>query len=149
MAHPRRQSRIIRWRRSYPMSRHGNRQERRRAFHAQIVGALEALASQLAPEELRQVIWAYHTTCAEVIQRFEGHIAQHLGDGLLVYLEYPQAQEDGAQRAIRAGLGIVEAMGKLNARLGRDKRIRLTIRVGIHTGLVVGGIWAVVVGRSG
>lgn len=121
------------------MSRHGNRQERRRALHAQIVGALEALASQLAPEELRQVIWAYHATCAEVIQRFEGHISQHLGDGLMVYLGDLQTQEDGAQRAIRAGLGIVEAMGKLNARLGRDKRIRLAIRVGIHTGLVVVG----------
>jgi class 3 adenylate cyclase len=58
---------------------------------------------------------------------------------LLVYLGYPQTQEDGAQRAIRAGLGTVEAMGELNARLGRDKRIRLAIRVGIHTGLVAVG----------
>ena len=75
------------------------------------------LASQLDPEDLREVVRAYQATCAEVIQRFEGHIAQYLGDGLLVYFGYPQAHEDDAQRAVRAGLGIVEAHGALNARL--------------------------------
>src|SRR5262249_23950359 len=57
------------------------------------------LASQLDPEELRQVVQAYQATCAKVIARFEGHIAQYLGDGLLVYFGYPQAHEDDAQRA--------------------------------------------------
>ena len=73
-----------------------------------------ALASQLDPEELRQVVRAYQATCAKVIARFEGHIAQYLGDGLLVYFGYPLAHEDDAQRAVRAGLGIVEAMGQLH-----------------------------------
>src|SRR5919198_1549335 len=59
-----------------------------------------ALASQLDPEDLRAVIRAYQATCAEVIQHFGGHIAQYLGDGLLVYFGYPQAHEDDAQRAV-------------------------------------------------
>src|SRR5262249_31012481 len=80
-----------------------------------------ALASQLDPEDLREVIRAYQTTCAEVIQRFEGHIAQYLGDGLLVYFGYPQAHEDDAQRAVRTGLGILVVMGDLNQELKRDR----------------------------
>src|SRR5262249_27866569 len=65
------------------------------------------LASQLDPEEYREVVRAYQEACAKVIARFEGHIAQYLGDGLLVYFGYPFAHEDDAQRAVRAGLGIV------------------------------------------
>jgi class 3 adenylate cyclase/tetratricopeptide (TPR) repeat protein len=97
------------------------------------------LASQLDPEDLREVVRAYQDTCAKVIARFEGHIAQYLGDGLLVYFGYPRAHEDDAQRAVRAGLGIVEAMGQLNTRLEREQGIRLAVRIGIHTGLVVVG----------
>src|SRR5262249_10547411 len=63
------------------------------------------LASQLDPEDWRDVVRAYHQVCTDVIQRYEGHIAQLLGDGLLVYLGYPQAHDDDAQRAVRAGLG--------------------------------------------
>jgi Adenylate and Guanylate cyclase catalytic domain len=84
-----------------------------------------ALAGQLDPEDLREVIRAYQATCAAVIQRFDGHIAQYLGDGLLVYFGYPQAHEDTASRAVRAGLAIVEAFGNLNTRLGRERGIRL------------------------
>ncbi len=65
------------------------------------------LASQLDPEDLREVIRAYQEVCAKVITRFEGHIAQYLGDGLLVYFGYPLAHEDDAQRAVRAGLGMI------------------------------------------
>jgi class 3 adenylate cyclase len=97
------------------------------------------LASQLNPEELREVVWAYQAICAEVIQRFGGHIAQYLGDGLLVYFGYPQAHEDDAQRAVRTGLGIVKALEQLNTHLGQAQQIRLAVRVGIHTGLVVVG----------
>jgi class 3 adenylate cyclase len=97
------------------------------------------LAEQLDPEDLRQVVRAYQAACAAVIQRFDGSIAQHLGDGLLVYFGYPQAHEDDAQRAVRAGLGLLAAMGTLNTRLMQDQGIRLAIRVGIHTGLVVVG----------
>ena len=75
------------------------------------------LARQLDPEDLREVVRAYQDTCAKVIARYEGHIAQYLGDGLLVYFGYPLAHEDDAQRAVRAGLGMVEALGQLNARL--------------------------------
>jgi class 3 adenylate cyclase len=98
-----------------------------------------ALAGRLDPEDLREVVRAYQQTCATVIQRFEGHIAQYLGDGLLVYFGYPQAHEDDAQRAVQTGLGIVEAIGALNTGLEQDKELRLAVRVGIHTGLVVVG----------
>jgi predicted ATPase/class 3 adenylate cyclase len=98
-----------------------------------------SLAEQLDPEDLREVVRAYQQTCAEVIQRFEGHIAQLLGDGLLVYFGWPQAHDDAAQRAVQAGLSILEAMATLNTRLERDKGLRLAVRVGIHTGLVVVG----------
>jgi class 3 adenylate cyclase len=97
------------------------------------------LSSQLDPEDLHAVVRAYQETCAKVIARFEGHIAQHLGDGLLVYFGYPLAHEEDAQRAVRAGLGMVEALGQLNTRLEHDHGIRVAVRVGIHTGLVVVG----------
>jgi TOMM system kinase/cyclase fusion protein len=97
------------------------------------------LASQLDPEELREVVRAYQDTCAKVIARFEGHIAQYLGDGLLVYFGYPLAHEDDAQRAVRAGLGTIEAVGQLNTHLEQERGVRLAARLGIHTGLVVVG----------
>jgi TOMM system kinase/cyclase fusion protein len=97
------------------------------------------LASQLDPEEWREVVRAYQDTCAKVIARFEGHIAQYLGDGLLVYFGYPLAHEDDAQRAVRAGLGMIEALGPLNTRLAREQGVHLAVRLGIHTGLVVVG----------
>jgi class 3 adenylate cyclase len=97
------------------------------------------LASQLDPEDLREVMLAYQATCVEVIQRLDGHVAQYLGDGLLVYFGYPQAHEDDAQRAVRTGLGILDAMGTLDTRLERDRGIRLAVRIGIHTGPVVVG----------
>ena len=76
-----------------------------------------ALARQLDPEELREVVQANQATCAKVIQRLDGHIAQYLGDGLLVYLGYPQAHEDDTQRAVWAGLGMLQVMQALTARL--------------------------------
>ena len=86
-----------------------------------IGGALDGmLASQLDPEDLREVVRAYQEVCAKVIARFAGHIAQCLGDGLLVYFGYPLAHEDDAQRAVRAGLGMVEALGQLNIRLEQE-----------------------------
>ena len=98
------------------------------------------LAGRLDAEDLREVIRSYQATAAEVVQRFAGHIAQYLGDGLLVYLGWPEAHEDDASRAVRAGLGIVEAIATtLNPRLVRDKGVQLAVRVGIHTGPVVVG----------
>ena len=90
------------------------------------------LASQLDPEDLRDVVRAYQETCAEVIRRFDGHIAQH-GDGLLVYFGYPQAHEDDARRAVYTGLEILAAMRRLNTRLERERRVQLAVRL-IHTG---------------
>jgi class 3 adenylate cyclase len=97
------------------------------------------LSEQLDPEELRDVLHDYQSGCARVIRRFEGQIARYVGDALLVYFGYPLAHEDDAQRAVRAGLGILEAMDRLNARLQQEMNIRLQVRLGIHTGLVVAG----------
>src|SRR5262245_55153971 len=97
------------------------------------------LAGQLDPEEWREVLRAYQETGAKVIARYEGHIAQYLGDGLLVYFGFPYAHEAGAQRAVRAGLGIVETVGQLNTRLAQERGVSLAVRLGIHTGLVVVG----------
>src|SRR5436309_3087702 len=98
-----------------------------------------ALSGTLDPEDMREVVRVYQEACAEVIHSFDGHIAQLLGDGLLVYFGYPRAHEDDAQRAVRAGLGMLAAMGDLNTRLQEAKGIQLAIRIGVHTGLVVVG----------
>ena len=123
-----------------PEARHTPAAERRQltVLFCDLVDST-ALAGRLDPEDYREVVRAYQDTCAAVIQRFAGHIAQYLGDGLLVYFGYPQAHEDDAQRAVRTGLGIVEAMETLNRRLGQSQGVRLAVRVGIHTGLVVVG----------
>ena len=93
-----------------------------------------ALAELLDPEDLRDVVQAYQSLCATVIRHHEGHVAQYLGDGLLVYFGYPSAHEDDARRAVRAGLEIVEALRSVQA-AGEP----LQVRVGIHSGLVVVG----------
>ena len=98
-----------------------------------------ALSEQLDPEDLRDLVRAYQDACARMVQRFDGHIAQYLGDGLLVYFGYPHAHEDDAQRAIRAGLGMAEAMRDLPVQLPTRMAHPLQVRIGIHTGLVVVG----------
>jgi class 3 adenylate cyclase/predicted ATPase len=97
-----------------------------------------ALAGRLDPEELREHVRAYQTVSADVIARLEGHIAQYLGDGLLVYFGYPSAHEDDAHRAVSAGLSIIDAVAALNTRQS-SSGVALAVRVGIHTGLVVVG----------
>ena len=101
---------------------------------ADLVGSTQ-LSAQLDPEELREVVRAYQQTSAEVIEHYAGHIAQYLGDGLLVYFGYPQAHEDDATRAVRAGLEIVTALQTLNTQLVTP----IQVRIGIHTGPVVIG----------
>src|SRR6266852_7889715 len=96
-----------------------------------------ALSEQLDPEELREVVRAYQATCTGVIRRYDGHIAQHLGDGLLVYFGYPAAHEDDAPRAVRAGLDVVAALQVRSG--GTTHAPPLHVRIGIHTGLVVIG----------
>src|SRR5262249_8493018 len=123
-----------------PLERHTPEAERRQltVMFCDLVDSTK-LSSQLDPEEYRDVVRAYQSACTEVIQLYEGHIAQLLGDGLLIYFGYPHAHEDDAHRAVRSGLGILAAMGDLNQGLQQDKGIQLAIRLGIHTGLVVVG----------
>ena len=97
------------------------------------------LARRFDPEDWREMMRAYREACATVIQRFDGYIAQYLGDGLSVYFGYPQAHEDDARRAVHTGLTMLEAMRQLNIRLEQERGVQLTVRVGIHTGLVVVG----------
>jgi class 3 adenylate cyclase/predicted ATPase len=104
-----------------------------------LVGSTD-LSGTLDPEDLREVVRAYQETAAEVIQRLDGYIAQHLGDGLLIYFGWPRAHEDDAQRALHSGLGIVQAITTtLNPRLKQEKGVELRVRLGIHTGPVVVG----------
>ena len=104
-----------------------------------LVGSTQ-LSGQLDPEDLRAVVRAYQEAAAEVIQPYEGHIAQYLGDGLLVYFGYPAAHEDDARRAVHTGLGIVQAITTLNTRLAAQYGVELAVRLGIHTGPVVVGV---------
>ena len=97
------------------------------------------LAGQLDPEDFREVMVRYHATCTEVIQHYGGHIAQYLGDGLLAYFGWPQAHEDDARRAVHAGVALVTAIRALGNRLSQDYGMRLAVRIGMHTGLVVVG----------
>src|SRR5215469_7539214 len=92
------------------------------------------LSARLDPEDLREVIAAYHRAVAEVVRGFDGFIAKYMGDGVLAYFGYPRAHEDDAERAIRAGLGVVDAVGRLDS-----KSVALQARIGIATGLVVVG----------
>jgi len=105
-----------------------------------LVGSTQ-LSGQLDPEDLRAVVCAYQEAAATVVQQYAGHIAQYLGDGLLVYFGYPTAHEDDARRAVHAGLGIVEAVAALNTRrLMELYGVKLAVRLGIHTGPVVVGV---------
>ena len=79
-----------------------------------LVGS-SALSTRLDPEDLRTVIGAYHKCVAETVVRFGGFVAKYMGDGVLVYFGYPQAHEDDAERAVRAGLALIEAVGKLSS----------------------------------
>jgi class 3 adenylate cyclase len=97
-----------------------------------LVGSTE-LAARLDPEDLREVMRAYQAACAEVVGRFEGHVAKFLGDGVLVYFGWPKAHEDDAERAVCAGLQLVETI----ARLRPHRDIRLQPRIGVATGPAV------------
>src|SRR5499427_7620945 len=93
-----------------------------------------ALAARLDPEDLREVYAAYHSAVADIVRSFDGFVAKYMGDGVLVYFGYPRAHEDDADRAVRAGLGTIDAVGRLDV-----KSVQLQARVGIATGLVVVG----------
>ena len=92
-----------------------------------------ALSARMDPEDLREVISAYQQCVAETVGRFGGFVAKYMGDGVLVYFGYPQAHEDDAERAVRAGLELIAAVS------GLKSPVSLQTRVGIATGLVVVG----------
>lgn len=118
-----------------PSLKHAVGAERRQltVLFCDLVGSSE-LSQRLDPEQYRELVQAYQAACGAVVSRFDGHIAQFLGDGLLVYFGYPKAHEDDAQRAARTGLQMIEAVSKLDTHYGT-----LSIRIGIHTGVVVVG----------
>jgi class 3 adenylate cyclase len=93
------------------------------------------LSARLDPEDLREVVHAYQACVAAVVERFEGHVAKYLGDGVLVYFGYPRAHEDDAEQAVRSGLAIAEAVAALVPLAG----VQLQARVGIATGTAVVG----------
>jgi predicted ATPase/class 3 adenylate cyclase len=101
---------------------------------ADLVGST-ALAARMDPEDLREVISAYQKCVAETVRRFDGFVAKYMGDGVLVYFGYPQAHEHDAERAVRAGLHLVEVVPKLTT----VAAVPLQVRIGIATGLVVVG----------
>ena len=112
----------------------GPRAERRRltVMFCDLVGST-ALAERLDPEELRELMRAYQAACSEAVARFEGHVAQYLGDGLMVYFGWPTAHEDDVERAVRTALAIVLAIKGVAA------PAPLRVRIGIATGPVVVG----------
>jgi len=119
-----------------PVSATAQEAERRQltVMFCDLVGST-ALSAWLDPEDLREVIGAYHQCVAEAVRRFDGLVAKYMGDGALVYFGYPRAHEDDAERAVRAGLDIVAAVGKLDPPAIGE----LQVRIGIATGLVVVG----------
>ena len=112
------------------------RAERRRltVLFCDMVGST-ALSTRLDPEDMRAVIRSYHGACIEVVKRYEGHVANFIGDGLLAYFGWPQAHEDDPERAVRVGLELVEAVSALTTPTGEA----LGVRVGVATGSVVVG----------
>lgn len=94
-----------------------------------------ALSNRLDPEDMRAVIRAYHGGCTNIVKRHDGHVANFIGDGLLVYFGWPQAHDDDAERAVRAGLELAKAVSALTAPTGEALRVR----IGVATGPVVVG----------
>jgi hypothetical protein len=92
-----------------------------------------ALSTQLDPEDLREIIGAYHRCVAEAVAELDGFVAKYMGDGVLIYFGYPTAHEDDAERAVRAGLSLIERADQL------DAPVQLKVRVGIATGLAIVG----------
>ncbi len=96
------------------------------------------LSERLDPEELTELLTAYREACVEVVDRFDGHIGNFQGDGILIYFDYPHAHEDDPQRAIRAGLDMIAAIEQLNSETAFSD-LELAVRIGINSGVVVAG----------
>jgi class 3 adenylate cyclase len=98
-----------------------------------------ALSTGMDPEDLRDVIASFQSRCSAAIRRYDGFVAKYMGDGILVYFGCPRAHEDEAERSVRAGLDIVDAMAELNAAVSRPPGVELAVRIGIATGPVIVG----------
>ncbi len=98
-----------------------------------------ALSTGMEPEDLRDVIASFQNRCSAAIRRYDGFVAKYMGDGILIYFGYPRAHEDEAERSVRAGLDIVDAMAELNAAVPRPPGVELAVRIGIATGPVIVG----------
>ncbi len=98
-----------------------------------------SLSERLDPELLSEIAHAYQAAAGEAIRRYEGHVAQYLGDGLLAYFGYPRAHEDDGQRAVLSAMGILTAIRAMNASWAADSGIELSVRIGIDTGMAVVG----------
>jgi class 3 adenylate cyclase len=96
-----------------------------------------ALSEQLDPEDLLEIIRAYQTVASGIIERYEGTVAQYLGDGILAYFGYPEAHEDDPRRAVMSGLDIVNALGPLNKAMESERDTTIAVRIAVHTGEVV------------
>jgi class 3 adenylate cyclase/tetratricopeptide (TPR) repeat protein len=103
-----------------------------------LVGSTE-IATRLDPEEWRETVAAYHRAAAEAVTHYSGHVAKYLGDGVMAFFGYPEAHDNDAERAARAGLELLDAIAKLGDQPGRPK---LAARVGIDSGAVVVGAGA-------
>jgi class 3 adenylate cyclase len=103
-----------------------------------LVGSTE-IAAHLDAEDWRDVAAQYQRTATAAVTRFGGHVAKYLGDGLMVYFGWPEAHEDDAERAVRAGLALVDEVDALNGRLAAEHNVKLSVRVGIESGSVVMG----------
>src|SRR6516165_8109081 len=103
-----------------------------------LVGSTE-IAARLDPEEWRELVAAYHRAAAEAVTHYGGHVAKYLGDGVMAYFGWPEAHENDGERAVHAGLAILESISKLNDNSAHPK---LTARVGIDSGPVVVGVGA-------
>lgn len=101
---------------------------------ADLVGSTE-LAHRLDPEDYRETVRVYHKAVESVMARFDGHVAQYLGDGVVVYFGWPRAHGDDAERAVRAGLALLDTLAEVNRTIANDRRV--AARVGVHTGPVV------------
>jgi class 3 adenylate cyclase/tetratricopeptide (TPR) repeat protein len=118
---------------------HGGAERRQlTVMFCDLVGSTE-LSQRLDPEDLREVNRAYQDACKAAIERYDGYVARYMGDGALAYFGFPQAHEDDAERAVHAGLDLVQAMNRLNADISKEQSVELQVRIGIATGPVVVG----------
>jgi class 3 adenylate cyclase/tetratricopeptide (TPR) repeat protein len=118
-------------------SSHGERRQLTVMF-SDLVGSTE-LSAQLDPEDLHDIVTEYHQTATNAVKRFDGHVSQYMGDGVLILFGYPRAHENDAERGVLAGLALLEDMKSLNKQLEKKYKRQLSVRVGIHTGEVMIG----------